>query len=202
MSHVSFHRAPSERRRGVRPARRAQRGLGLLEVLIALVVVSFGVLGMAGLQLTGMKHSAGGFNRAKAVLLAENMATRMRINTPNGVLAAGYDGFDSAAAPTLCEARPMPYCQTSAAGAAGTCDAAELAAFDTFSVACGDWGDGAAGSPIARALPAGKLRVLCDDLPCRDDSIRTIEVEWEEGSTTSTDPEKVDTRIVSVRLRP
>ena len=59
---------------------RSQRGLGIIEVLVALVVVSFGVLGMASLQLTGMKHSSSGFNRSKALLFAENMATRMRIN--------------------------------------------------------------------------------------------------------------------------
>jgi len=31
-----------------------QQGVGIVEVLVALVVVSLGVLGMASLQLTGM----------------------------------------------------------------------------------------------------------------------------------------------------
>jgi len=56
-------------------------GVGILEILVALVVVSIGVLGVAGLQLTGMKHSAGGYNRFKATLFAENLAARMRTNT-------------------------------------------------------------------------------------------------------------------------
>ena len=34
---------------------RKQQGVGIIEVLIALVVVSLGVLGMASLQLTGIK---------------------------------------------------------------------------------------------------------------------------------------------------
>ncbi len=32
-----------------------QRGLGIIEVLVALVVVSFGVLGVAGVPLFGLK---------------------------------------------------------------------------------------------------------------------------------------------------
>jgi len=182
---------------------RRQGGLGLIEVLVALVVVSFGVLGMTGLQLTGMKHSSGGFNRAKALLLAENMATRMRINTADGLPDTSYDGFysgdDSAA---MCASKPVPYCQRSDAAEAASCSAGELAAFDTWSVSCGDWGGGEAGSPISQALPGGRLSVDCDDAPCLVDSTWTIDVQWEEGSTTSDDPDKVDTRSVRMVLRP
>ena len=66
--------------RARRSGRAAQRGLGIIEVLVALVVVSLGVLGVAGLQLTGMKHSAGSLYRAQALSLAEDMAERMRLN--------------------------------------------------------------------------------------------------------------------------
>jgi len=55
-----------------------QQGIGIIEVLVALLVVSVGVLGVAGLQLAGLQNSAGSLNRAKALLLAENMSTRMR----------------------------------------------------------------------------------------------------------------------------
>jgi len=181
---------------------RRQGGLGLLEVLVALVVVSFGVLGMAGLQLTGMKHSSGGFNRAKALLLAENMATRMRINAADGLPAAGYDAFDSATTPAMCAAKPAPYCQRSDATPADACSAEQLADFDTWSISCGDWGGGEAGSPIGEALPGGRLRVDCDVDPCLADSTWTIDVEWQEGSTTSDDPDRIDTRSVRMRLRP
>ena len=187
-----------------RPCR--ERGLGLLEVLVALVVVSFGVLGMAGLQLTGMKHSSGGFNRTRALLLAENMATRLRINTPDEALAevhAVYDGFDSGEdAGAFCAVPPRPYCQASAAGPASRCAPAELAAFDLWSVACGDRGDDAAGSRIDEALPSGRLAVSCDTSPCRVDSTWTIAVEWREGSGVSADPDDVETRSVRMRLRP
>ena len=179
-------------------ARRRQHGLGLLEVLIALVVVSLGVLGMAGLQLTGMKHSSSGFNRSKALLFAENMAVRMRINEPG---VAHYAGFDSAAADAPdCAVRPDPYCQTSASGAAASCDAEELAGFDQWSVACGDWGAGTvAGEGVVNALPAGRLRVECGDAAC---ATYTISVEWREASTTSSAADAIDAKRVQLRLRP
>ena len=74
----AFVRVSARARPAGRSVPLAERGLGLIEVLIALVIVSFGVLGMAGLQLTGMKHSAGGLERSKALLFAENIAARMR----------------------------------------------------------------------------------------------------------------------------
>ena len=104
-----------------------QRGIGLIEVLVALLVVSVGVLGVAGLQLTGLQNSAGSFNRAKALLLAENMATRMRGN-PQAVEDGLFESFDSTG--ISCAAAPTPYCQASSAGAGDSCTPAQVAAFD------------------------------------------------------------------------
>ena len=174
-----------------------QRGIGLVEVLVALVIISFAVLGLAGLQLTGIKHGTSGFNRSKALLLAENAATRMRINAP-GVASGAYAGFDSDT-DASCTTRPVPYCQASASGTAGSCDTAELAAFDLWSVACGDWGAGVPGESIDELLPEGRLTVGCDAAPCAPGSTYTIAVEWTEGGTTSDTP---DLRRVRLRLRP
>jgi len=181
---------------------RKQKGLGIIEVLVALVVVSFGVLGMAGLQLTGMKHSTGGFNRSKALLLAENMATRMRINE-EGVALAAYDNFLVEKADPFCTANlPTPYCQATETRAADACSAAQLASFDLFSVACGDLGSAGASEGVLGLLPRGKLSVDCDDTPCTKDSVWVIDVEWTEGSTQSRNPDDVTTRHVTMRLRP
>ena len=208
------------RRDGHRPIRgpvrrrvRRQDGLGLVEVLVALVVVSFGVLGMAGLQLTGMKHSSGGFNRSKALLFAENMATRMRINPP-GATALAWESFDSEPLGSArCDVKPAPYCQASAGVAAERCDVAELAAFDVWTVACGDWGTDAAGGGVLDALPEGRLEIGCGTPTCPDDATYTITVEWNEGSARTGAPvaagpagadaeEPGEIRRVRMRLRP
>lgn len=182
-------------------SRRRQRGVGIIEVLVALVVVSFGVLGMAGLQLTGMKHSNNGFNRSKALILTENIATRMRINE-QGVANGSYAGFDSAADANYCNVKPVPYCQASKGAVAQSCSVDELARFDLFSVSCGDWGGSGASGGVNDLLPNGaKLEVSCDDSPCEVTSTYTLGVSWPENRTVRSDDAPV-VRRVQMRLRP
>ncbi len=178
---------------------RHQRGVGIIEVLVALVVISFGVLGMAGLQLTGIKHTTSSYNRAKALLLIENMATRMRINH-QAVIDGDYAGFDTANGYD-CAVKPTPYCQDSPTGAGESCTSGELAAFDLFSVACGAWGTKGASDGVLGMLPANSnLKVACNDSPCKADSAYTISITWTERSSPSDDT--TETRNVSMRLRP
>ena len=178
---------------------RHQSGLGVIEVLVALVVVSFGVLGMASLQLTGMKHSSGGFNRSKALLYAQSMATRIRLNEVS-VDALDYAGFDSAS--LSCAVPPSPYCQASP-GVANTpaCAPDELAAFDLFSVSCGDLGTQGADKGVIGTLPNGALNVTCLSSPCTPDSAYQITVTWSEGRSRTVADELVSRRV-QVRLKP
>lgn len=60
------------------PAR--QRGFGMLEVLIALVVIAVGLLGLAGAQLQAQKAELEAYQRTQALLLLEDIASRMRAN--------------------------------------------------------------------------------------------------------------------------
>jgi type IV pilus assembly protein PilV len=62
-----------------------QRTLGgftLLEVLIALLVFSLGLLGTAGLLIVSLKTNHSAYLRTQASFLAQSMADRMRANTP------------------------------------------------------------------------------------------------------------------------
>lgn len=170
-------------------------------MLVAMIVVSFGVLGMAGLQLTGMKHSTNSFNRSTALMHVENMATRMRINR-TGVLTQAYAGFDSSATANFCSVKPSPYCQASKGNSAEVCTVGELAAFDMYSVACGDWGTSASNAGVNGMLPAGaKLEIVCDDTTCVDTSTYTLSVSWPERKTASSE-DAPETRRVQIRLRP
>lgn len=56
-------------------------GFTLLEVLIALLVLSVGLLGLAGLQTRGLAIGHNAYLRSQAVLLAQDMAERIRSNT-------------------------------------------------------------------------------------------------------------------------
>src|SRR3954468_10503669 len=57
-----------------------ERGFTLVEALVALVVLSIGLLGIAGLQLTSLKANHGSATRTQAVYLAYDIIDRMRAN--------------------------------------------------------------------------------------------------------------------------
>lgn len=55
-----------------------QGGMAFLESMIAVAVLSFGLLGLAGLQLAGIKSNQVASQRSVATMQAYNMADRMR----------------------------------------------------------------------------------------------------------------------------
>ena len=57
-----------------------QRGTTLIEVLIALIVLSIGLLGLALLQVTSVQSNHSAYYRSQATVLAHDLADRMRAN--------------------------------------------------------------------------------------------------------------------------
>ena len=67
----------------------SQAGVSLLEVLIAVLVLSVGLLGIAGLQTANMRNTQSAHQRTVAVLLASSMSERIRAN-PNAAIAGSF----------------------------------------------------------------------------------------------------------------
>lgn len=57
-----------------------QRGFGMLEVLITLLIMAVGLLGLAGLQLRAQRAELESYQRVQALILLEDMASRLRAN--------------------------------------------------------------------------------------------------------------------------
>lgn len=57
-----------------------KRGFTLIEVLVTLVILMFGLLGIAGLMAKGQRVSFEAFQRQQALSLANDMAERQRAN--------------------------------------------------------------------------------------------------------------------------
>lgn len=60
--------------------RKKQKGASLLEVLISVLILSIGLLGLAGLQLTSQKNNHSAQFRTSAIMQAYNIIDRMRLN--------------------------------------------------------------------------------------------------------------------------
>jgi type IV pilus assembly protein PilV len=65
-------------------------GFTLVEVLVALVVLSIGLLGIASLQLSSLRWNQGAAARSQATLLAYDIVDRMRANQKSATLGE-YD---------------------------------------------------------------------------------------------------------------
>ena len=57
-----------------------QQGLSLIESMVALLVISVGLLGIAALQVTSMKQNNSALHHSQAVWVGYNMADRIRAN--------------------------------------------------------------------------------------------------------------------------
>ncbi|MCP4878538.1 MAG: type IV pilus modification protein PilV [Gammaproteobacteria bacterium] len=68
----------------------SQRGVTLVEAMIALLVISIGLLGIASLQITAMNQNTSSLNHSQAVWAAYNMSDRIRANISE---FANYDGI-------------------------------------------------------------------------------------------------------------
>ena len=64
-----------------------QRGFSLIEVLISIVVLCFGVLGMVGLQAASLQANREARLQSTAVRMAEEMAELMRSNKDTALKA-------------------------------------------------------------------------------------------------------------------
>lgn len=62
-----------------------QRGSSMLEVLVTLVILAIGLLGLAGLQSRLQASEMEAYQRAQALILLDDMASRLATNRGNAV---------------------------------------------------------------------------------------------------------------------
>jgi type IV pilus assembly protein PilV len=127
-----------------------QRGFSLVEVLIALIIMSVGMLGIAGLYVQSMQAGRTSMFRHHAVTLAGDVADRIRANPRAGVNYAGV-GADNGCV-----------------GTGANCNEVAMAANDIFL-----WDQ-----QVTESLPGGNVTVTFDDTVVPNEY--TIRVDWVE----------------------
>lgn len=144
-----------------------QTGFTLLEVLVAIVVLSLGLLGLAGLQAATLRNNQIAYYRAIAIQQTYDMADRIRANQA-GVAAGAYNALN---ATTPAD----PDC------VANVCSGAQMAVADHS-----QWNNN-----NARMLPAGTGTVSSAAGGSFD-----ITVSWNENTETGSAAQQFVTRIV------
>lgn len=81
------------------PSRERQSGVSLLEILIAVVVLSLGLLGLAGLQLTSLRNNQSALERSSAVMATYTIVEAMHADR-TAVTAGGFNHTLDGSAPT------------------------------------------------------------------------------------------------------
>ncbi len=103
---------------------RPQRGISLLESLVAIVVMALGVLGILGVQMRTLADTQTGVRRAQAIRLIEDLSERIKANP---------DAIDSTSNYTIAWGASLSSikdCAISTGFPASSCSAAEIAAYD------------------------------------------------------------------------
>ncbi len=172
---------------------RYAQGTTLVEVLVAVVVVSIGLLGVAALQITALQGANDTQYRSRATDLAASLADRMRANplADNDYrIAAG--GACGGGGPPACAMKPDDSSKKD--GSALKCTSAQMATYDLWAIRCLNG--------VEDTLPGGTLAVTCRDADtgdgdaCSPNSTFTLNVSWK---TKSEDKDfKTDNVIMTI----
>jgi type IV pilus assembly protein PilV len=145
-------------------ARYRQAGASLVEVLVALLVLSLGMLSLCGVLVFAVQSPKLSAHRATAVNLAASHIESMRAN-PAGFYGGSYvTPLRWGSAPL---ARPIVPC------AYPSCAHSALADQDTAALS----------DAIRLALPGGGMRISCEPSPCAPASYGDVWVIWQEPAT-------------------
>ena len=161
--------------------------------MIAALILSTAILGVASLQMLGMKGTQQAFMKSQAMGIVQNISERMRANQA-GVIAGDYT-FDSG---TFDCSATIQSCATT------SCNSTQMALYDQFNLVCGyqvgsasrTGGVKLVSSNDIVSIANGRLKVECND--CSKGDVK-ITVAWDERAfedeTTSPDKIIINTRI-------
>lgn len=188
-------------------------GLTMIEVLVTLIILAVGLLGIAALQIVGLRSTGSSENRTQATLFANEIAERMRAN----ISAVNSNQFSAVTQNTInCAAAPAPFCSDNFNGgvavAAAACTPTEMAAFDLKEWYCGVFAGNTYVGGVANTLPsspAPTVSITCNDISaidadaCTDHSPHTITIGWiERNPDRSSGAAATVTQSVSMTIQP
>ncbi len=143
-----------------------QSGLNLVEILIAALILSIGLLSLAGLQVSSLKSAQNATQKQQVAFMIHELFERMRANR-DAVISGDYN-----TTAVDCSAGLSKDCVGSTA-----CSAAETAAYDLFTIQCGHVSASTVNFGADTQLLNGSFGVNCSGTDC------TVSFTWTEQVT-------------------
>lgn len=161
------------------PVVKIQRGISLIESLVAIVVMALGILGILGVQMRTLSDTSTSVRRAQAIRLIEDLGERMKTN-PSALANLNSYVSNFAATPTVGS------CTTG-------CNQAQLALYDLAV-----WKRG-----VRENLPLGKASIFLPpaeiDLPAGQARQLGVMIAWRENERDTSTGYKDDIDATKVR---
>ncbi len=153
-----------------------QLGFSLIEVMVALVILSVGLLGLAGMQVSGLRSVNNSANYSLASIAVNDLAEIMRGNPAaldNGTFLVDFTGL-------VCNP-PAVTCRTPSTT---SCTPDQLATYDLYTWYCGD----STGNGVSNTLKLTNMDTIIqcidtpttDARPCSPGSPYEINLQWDE----------------------
>lgn len=148
--------------RPVRPIRarpsgvQRQRGAGLIEILVAVLILALGLLGMAGLQANALKTNQSSYARGQAVMLSYYMLDAMRADRAAAISLSYNTGAVSAGVIT-----PI-------------CSALAITGANLFDNNLRDW-------ILSLKTNLGNESTTCGAIHCEVTGVCTIQITWDDS---------------------
>lgn len=139
-------------------------GTSLIEVMVTVVILAISLIGIAGLQIFGVRHNHSAYLRSQSTILAYDIFDRMRANRTISATTNAY---------LLNFGDYVPPASTDCSDDSQTCTPLEIARYDMA-----QWTQAVAG-----VMPDGEAQIQVQDLP--DRRIYTISLKWRDRRDTN-----------------
>ena len=167
-----YHRKPSSLKNGC-------KGTSLIEVMVTVVVLAISLIGIAGLQIFGVRYNHSAYLRSQSTMLAYDILDRMRANRAQAATTNAYlmNFGDSISSPT-----------TDCSNVSQTCSPFEIAQYDLS-----QWA-----TAVAAVLPDGEAQIQIQDLP--DRRVYTVSLKWRDRRDTNDNQEIITPFVYRAEL--
>lgn len=161
-----------------------QKGVTLVESLVAIVVMALGILGILGVQMRTLNDTQTGVRRAQAIRLISDLSERIKAHPDARGIASSYViNWDS----TL--SAPTTSCNIGSGFPATSCSGADIATHDLYQWIAG----------VRAALPLGDARVF---ISSSDINQLGIMIAWRENERAREGDSSADTSAFKAIFTP